>query len=264
MPFLSRDDTRIFYSVHGAGSPLVLLHGWCCDGSDWAWLVPDLARQHRVIVMDARGHGHSGPSVDYSFDTMVGDVVALLEELAPDGAVLSGHSLGGVVATGVALHRPDLVRALVPIDPAYGHAAEFAEKLAGLTAFLSTMPGNAPEVVTEAFGAWMGEEAPGFLRTQLLRRVSGMDAAVVAGAFNGLAQANFFARDAAAEKLALRQCPVLAIFTTEDTAFWERSLLPGTHSRVEIFDGLGHWIHIERADELGAMMLEWMEALPAT
>src|SRR3954451_4535845 len=103
MPFLNRPDAQLFYSVHGAGTPLLLLHGWCCDGQDWAWTVPELAKHHQVIVMDARGHGRSSVADDYSFDTLVSDVEALLLHLGTGPVRLVGHSLGGAVVSGLAL-----------------------------------------------------------------------------------------------------------------------------------------------------------------
>jgi pimeloyl-ACP methyl ester carboxylesterase len=50
---------EFYYETHGTGEPLVLLHGFNASGEVWAQFVPELARHHRLIVPDLRGHGRS-------------------------------------------------------------------------------------------------------------------------------------------------------------------------------------------------------------
>lgn len=96
--------TKLAYRTAGAGqTPVVLLHGWCCRGSDWDAVVADLATCRQVIVPDLPGHGISevgeGPwTVESSADA----VAKLLRELEAERVVLVGHSLGAAVAIEVA------------------------------------------------------------------------------------------------------------------------------------------------------------------
>ena len=123
MPQLAvADDVEIFYSDHGSGPAVLMLHGWACDGSDWIWLATDLAADHRVIVVDHRGHRRSTPTAGpYGPKVLADDAVKLLRHLSIDRAVVVGHSMGGLVASVLAVEYPDMVTALVLVDPGYGY-----------------------------------------------------------------------------------------------------------------------------------------------
>ena len=57
----SKDGTPISYEIYGAGeSTLVFVHGWSCDARYWRAQLPHFAENHRVVMLDLAGHGHSG------------------------------------------------------------------------------------------------------------------------------------------------------------------------------------------------------------
>ena len=87
---------EIHYEDHGAGDPIVLIHGYPLDGNSWERQERDLlANGYRVISYDRRGFGRSSqPTVGYDYDTFAADLDALLEHLDLDGAVLVGFSMG--------------------------------------------------------------------------------------------------------------------------------------------------------------------------
>jgi pimeloyl-ACP methyl ester carboxylesterase len=89
-------DIEIHYSDHGAGQPVVLIHGYPLSGRAWDKQVPVLLDAgHRVITYDRRGFGQSSqPTVGYDYDTFAADLAALLEHLDLRDAVLVGHSMG--------------------------------------------------------------------------------------------------------------------------------------------------------------------------
>src|SRR5215471_9875772 len=89
-------DIQIHYEDHGAGQPVVLIHGYPLSGRAWDKQVPALlAAGHRVITYDRRGFGKSSqPVAGYDYDTFAADLAALLEHLDISGAVLMGHSMG--------------------------------------------------------------------------------------------------------------------------------------------------------------------------
>ena len=104
----------------GSGPPLVLLHGltatrrYVLQGSRL------LAREgFRLISYDARAHGESDPGDGYEYSDLAADLVSVLESRGVSSAVLAGHSMGAATAVRVALERPELVRGLVQITPAY-------------------------------------------------------------------------------------------------------------------------------------------------
>ena len=94
---------------HGSGPPVVLLHGVTHAAEVWSWQIEDLAATHRVIALDHRGHGQSTPGRDpWSIARLASDVAETLEHLDVRGAVLAGHSLGGIVTQQLLIDHPAL------------------------------------------------------------------------------------------------------------------------------------------------------------
>ncbi len=89
-------DIEIYYEDHGAGQPVVLIHGYPLSGRAWDKQVPVLLEAgHRVITYDRRGFGKSSqPTTGYDYDTFAADLNTLLEYLDLHEAVLVGHSMG--------------------------------------------------------------------------------------------------------------------------------------------------------------------------
>ena len=101
------------YTRHGAGTPLVLLHGYPLDGSIWSELVPLLTDQFELIIPDLRGFGESTTGdTAATMDTFASDVARLVDHLGFEKAALAGHSMGGYVALAFAKKHPDRVRGL--------------------------------------------------------------------------------------------------------------------------------------------------------
>jgi non-heme chloroperoxidase len=89
-------DIKIYYEDHGAGLPVVLIHGYPLSGRAWDKQVPVLLDAgYRVITYDRRGFGQSSqPTSGYDYDTFAADLNTLLEHLDLRDAVLAGHSMG--------------------------------------------------------------------------------------------------------------------------------------------------------------------------
>jgi non-heme chloroperoxidase len=101
MPFLqvgteNSGVTEIYYEDHGAGAPVVLIHGYPLSGRAWEKQLPVLlAAGRRVITYDRRGFGKSSqPAIGYDYDTFAADLNTLMETLDLQDATLVGHSMG--------------------------------------------------------------------------------------------------------------------------------------------------------------------------
>ncbi len=93
-------------------SDLVLIHGWGMHSAVWDELIPPLLEQYQVTVIDLPGLGRSPmPGGDYNLDYLVEQVAAV----APPRAIWVGWSLGGLVASRLALQQPERVMALITI-----------------------------------------------------------------------------------------------------------------------------------------------------
>ncbi|MFO1104009.1 MAG: alpha/beta fold hydrolase [Methylocystis sp.] len=102
------------------GEPIVLVHGFASTHAvNWLftqWVKTLTEDGRRVIVFDNRGHGQSAKLYDpalYSLDLMAGDVAHLLDHLSIARADVMGYSLGGRIATLLALTAPERVRSLI-------------------------------------------------------------------------------------------------------------------------------------------------------
>jgi pimeloyl-ACP methyl ester carboxylesterase len=115
MPKAKVNDVEIHYEEHGRGRPMLFLSETACDGEVWKiYQVPEFSRDHRVIIHDYRGTGQSSkPSNDYTTRIFVDDVVALMDCLDAEDAIVVGHSMGGRVAQLLALDHPKKVHKLV-------------------------------------------------------------------------------------------------------------------------------------------------------
>jgi pimeloyl-ACP methyl ester carboxylesterase len=116
---------RLAYERSGSGDPVLLLHGWPGDHTDWDQLVPSLTDVADVLRPDLRGFGESDkhkadPEKIYSGHRQARAVVALMDELKIKDAVVSGYDVGSFVSQTIAAMRPDLVKALVISPPLPG------------------------------------------------------------------------------------------------------------------------------------------------
>ncbi len=118
---VQRADGAVHFSVSGEGPPLVLTHSFLCSGDMWAPVIPELDRRFRVINVDLRGHGSSGPwRNSWTIWDLAEDVVAVLDELQLASAHWCGLSIGGMLSMRAALRWPDRVDSLMILDSAAG------------------------------------------------------------------------------------------------------------------------------------------------
>jgi pimeloyl-ACP methyl ester carboxylesterase len=105
---------NLYYETHGAGRPLILLHGGLGTGQMFGPVIPALAERHQVLAVDLQGHGRTA-DVDRPIDVqfMVDDIAALIDHLGLDRPDLVGYSLGGGVALYTAAKYPAKVGRLV-------------------------------------------------------------------------------------------------------------------------------------------------------
>jgi pimeloyl-ACP methyl ester carboxylesterase len=99
---------RIHVAEAGEGEPILLQHGW--PQAWWCWrdVIPELARHHRVICPDLRGHGWSeSPAGGYEKESLAQDMIALLDELGIERVRLVGHDWGAFCGFLACLRAPE-------------------------------------------------------------------------------------------------------------------------------------------------------------
>lgn len=139
MPFTNSSGICIHYRVEGTGPPLVLMHGMFVSSEIHYSIgtVEALRDRYRLIMIDARGHGKSDkPHVpeSYRMDLLVGDVIAVLDDLGIGKAHYFGYSMGGRTGFGMAKYAPERLTSLIiggaaGKDPDPAHPDEFSERM---------------------------------------------------------------------------------------------------------------------------------------
>lgn len=99
-------DLELYYEVHGAGAPIVLIAGYTCDHTFWDAMVPGLAQHFQVVVFDNRAVGRSKDNGKaFSMETLADDAAGLIRHLGLSRPALVGQSMGGaIVQTMLARH----------------------------------------------------------------------------------------------------------------------------------------------------------------
>jgi pimeloyl-ACP methyl ester carboxylesterase len=122
---------NLYFEMHGAGRPLILLHGGLGSGEMFGPVLAALAERHQVIAVDLQGHGRTA-DIDRPIDMrlMADDIAALIDHLGLDKPDLAGYSLGGGVALHTAAKYPAVVGRLVVVSANIRRDAIYPEMLA--------------------------------------------------------------------------------------------------------------------------------------
>src|SRR5260370_38956737 len=108
---------EMYYEIHGAGEPLVLLHGGTGAGVNWGLIFKNAPACYRLIIPDLRGHGRStNPSGEFTFRQSALDVFAMLDHLGIEKFKAIGMSLGAKTLLHVATQQPARVEAMVLVS----------------------------------------------------------------------------------------------------------------------------------------------------
>jgi pimeloyl-ACP methyl ester carboxylesterase len=147
---------EIHYEDHGAGQPVVLIHGYPLSGRAWDKQVPALLDAgYRVITYDRRGFGQSSqPVTGYDYDTFAADLHALLEHLDLRDAVLAGHSMGtGEVTRYLGRYGPGRVAKGVLVAPIPPYLLQAGDN-----------PEGVPQALFDGFAAAARADTPAWMK----------------------------------------------------------------------------------------------------
>ncbi|WP_251453916.1 alpha/beta hydrolase [Microbacterium sp. Marseille-Q6648] len=165
MPVVDNNGTRIYYEVHGDGSPIVFVHGSGGHHAAWWQQVVALRVTHTVVTLDLRGFGNSDPDETYDSLNFPGDIVAVLEDADLTDAVLVGQSIGAAAALKAALRVPERIRGVILAHSLGGIDAPEVTKLVKEDRAEAEKLPVIDRLLTPQFRA--GEQAKTFLFTQM-------------------------------------------------------------------------------------------------
>src|SRR5437763_4399756 len=131
MPRLRVGDLELFRDVDGAGDPLLLLTGLGGDHHAFDLVRRDLARRHRLVLVDHRDAGASDEAgADYALGDLGTDALAVMDALGIERFHVLGASMGGAVAQHLALQAPTRVVTLVLVST-WGRTDAFLRAVLG-------------------------------------------------------------------------------------------------------------------------------------
>lgn len=250
------------YETHGEGPPLVLINGLGFGRWGWFKQVPELSRRFGVVTFDVRkGRGFEG-----GVGELVGHTASLIEHLNLDRAHVMGASLGGFVAQGLALRRPDLVGRLVLVCTSYGGRGPerpSTRAMADMFGVSSFGPDFGPEKAARKGLATATSETyragnPLEFEDILHRRLA--DSPPLAAYYHqAMAGANFDASRAVGDI----SSPTLVIHGAQDryvpasNAVALARAIPD--ARLRLLEDAGHLVFVERANEVNREVTEFLD-----
>ena len=269
--FVDVQGGQIAYDVTGQGPLVVLSHGIGDRRQAYRFLAPKLAAAgYRVANADVRGHGDSSMGwASISRTDIAGDLLALIRHLGGP-AVIVGHSISGGAATIAAAKEPELVRAIVEINPFtrvqklnVGGYLRIRRYRRGLTLLLGTQ-------MLHSLGLWMR-----YLDVAYPAKPA--DYAEYMAALRAKLQepgrmAEFMKTGKSTPADAEAQlpnvtCPALIIMGSEDPDFADpraegdaiAAAIPAGLATVAMVDGAGHYPHAQSPDAVAAVVIPFLK-----
>ena len=262
MPTARCGDIETAWYEVGRGDPLVLIHGLGDDHRAWRKLLPALSMRRRVLLYDFRGHGGSSIGTpDGTLSQLADDLVHLLDALELERADLCGFSLGGTIVMRTAIDHPERVGRLLPVatssrvgrSAAEWYAARAEMVRAGSPDLRATLERDTRDVYANA----SQEFADGWL----IRSQSTADPRGYGNACQAMAGLNAAPLDPELPRIS---APTLVVAGDRDQHCPPRAAeiiaagIPG--ARMALVEGVGHPIPVEKPDELGGLILNFLAA----
>jgi pimeloyl-ACP methyl ester carboxylesterase len=234
------DGASIAYEVVGDGPPIVLVHGIIESRRSWDPLIAPLAREHRVVAVDLRGHGASDRRPPYDVLTMATDVQAVIQAAGVTEPLVVGHSLGGAVVSVYAAANP--VRGVVNVDQPL--------ELGGFKALLEPLEPmlRGDEATFQSLIHQIFESLYGALSTEERGRIqshSHPEQDVVLGVWDFLTASPEEMDERITSTARMITAPYLAIHGIDpgdEYATWLKDVMPG--ATLEVWPDIGHYPHL--------------------
>lgn len=263
MSSVTVDGWEFAYEKLGSGSPIILLHGLLMDRSMWDRQVEALRGSHRVVVVDAPGHGESPTRrVGFTLEDEADALAKFADTISLGPSVWGGHSMGGFKSLRLALAHPDRVKALVLIDT--GPRGENPDLLPQYEAMLQVAKeeGISDDLAGMIAQIMMGAAS---LATDEGVRWTKHFASLDGDAIESSARAVFDRSDVRGRLGELRM-PVLVVHGTDDVPISlevarETASLIGDAELVEVPSG--HTSPVERPDDVSNAMKAFLERIGA-
>jgi len=265
-------EVDLYYESIGTGNPpLVFIHGYTCDHTDWDFQIKRLGDTYQVVTCDLRGHGQStGTNTNGTIEDFATDVESLMSTLNLRGAVLIGHSMGCRVALETYLQNPSPVTGIILVDGSRMSEGNPNGTVAAVTKSIEQI--GFQEYTRHDFAGMFLGEYDTALRDRIVARAIKLDLQ-----YGIRVRSSFPGWDAAKMESALSnlRVPLLVIQSTGLNENLERySLKRGDNTswldlvkrlvptaRIKIIPSHGHFIMLEAPDRTCELIISFIEKL---
>lgn len=253
----------LYYEVHGAGEPVLLVMGLGANATAWGAQIPALSREYQVIAFDNRGTGRSEKPLDgYTIPQMAGDTLSLMDELGVRSGHVFGMSMGGMIAQEVYHQAPDRVRTLILAGTLAGGPMAKMPGPGMFLQFAGPREGSWQDTVLDGLRLFYSDDFIAEKRELLLRRAVDQMSMfapghALQGQFRAVRGYNGYS------KLRKIAAPTLVFGATGDklVPFANQEELarriPG--ARFVPFEGAGHGFLFERAEAVNRATLSFLK-----
>ncbi len=261
MASVTVNGIRMHYQQHGAGEPLLLLHGLGSSSQDWELQYPAFAAQYRVIAPDLRGHGRTDkPPGPYSIELFASDALALLDALDVPRAHVVGISMGGMVAFQMAVEAPHRLASLIIVNSAPSLIPRsLGDRLRIAQRFLLFRLFGVRGIGRFLAGKLFPKPEHAELRQVFVQRWSQNDPR----AYEASMRALF--RWSVEDRLAEIRCPTLVVAADQDyspVAHKEAYAAKMANARVAVVEDSRHATPVEKPEVFNALVLQFLGAHP--
>ena len=272
------DGDRVVYRTAGKGPVVLLIHGLAGSSMTWRYVMPALAERYTVLAPDLLGQGASDkPRGDYSLGAHANTLRDLMDALGHQRATLVGQSLGGGVAMQLAYQFPERCERLVLVDSGgLGREVTFYLRMLTVPGFESVFPLFCTPRLRDAgnlLATWLARvgvrSTPA--REEIWRSYASLaDAENRRAFFRSLRDVIDFRGQAVSALRRLSraaQLPTLIVWGEQDPfipvshGLAAHNVIPG--SRLEIFDGVGHYPHCEAPERFVQVLVDFITSTTA-
>lgn len=239
----------------GAGEPLVLIHGVGMRAEAWGPQITNLSADYRVIAIDMPGHGESDPLPE---DARLADYVAwavqVVDALDCGPVNLAGHSMGALIAGGVAVERPDLVRRVALLNGVHRRSAPERVAVLARAAEIARGERNIEGPLTR----WFASDHPA-VRAQVADWLQTISQRAYATAYRAFAEGD----GVYADRLGAIRCPALMLTGDGDAnssaTMAETMACEAPLGKAVIVNGHRHMVNLTAPEAVTTAMRVWLQ-----
>lgn len=248
------DGSSVRVVEAGAGVPLLLIHGVGMRAEAWAPQIAALSDGHRVIAVDMPGHGDSPPLPGQPrLPDYVAWAARVIEALGLGPVSVAGHSMGALIAGGLAVERPELIRRVALLNGVHrrnpearaavlARAEAIAAGRARIEDPLIRWFGPGDEIVRDRVAGWLREVPP----------------AGYAAAYRAFAEGD----GTYADRLGEIRCPLLVLTGEGDAnstpAMTAAMAAMAPQGRAVVVEGHRHMVNLTAPERVTAELRRWL------